>query len=507
MSTSEQLLREYAQTKSEAAFAEIVRRHVDLVYGSALRLLREPAAAEDVTQTTFAELALTAKQFAPGMAVAGWLYRHACFTALKTLRGDRRRQSREIAASTMTAPAHTPEHAPEIEALTNALDETVHELEQADRDAIVLRYFEKRGLREVGEALGVSEDTAQKRVSRAVDKLRDVLERRGFAITGSALAVVLVEQSVQAAPLGLAAKIATAAASGAGSTLGSLWKLAAAMVLGGFLVSNWPFLQHSLSAFTNRNIPIQTQIVAARSAIAGSSADPAELERLRKEHSELLTLRGESTLMRDQLTTLSNQLAAVIAGNAMPSMVLVEARFISAPLSVLTARGFRAYPEFPHGLTADEARRMVAALEQKPDVKIFTLPAVSTPNGKSVILEMPERPTVQTAKGNEELRTTVTLTPTVLPDRQTIKVALNPQSQWVMSYEPDTGLARVADGMLNLGMSYSDHTSFLGATRVRENQPNPDGTTPLTLVVLITVHLADENGQLFHPLETANATK
>src|SRR5439155_24663202 len=86
------------------------------------------------------------------------------------------------------------------------------ELDGADRDALVLRYFERRALRAVGAALGVSDDTAQKRVSRALDKLREHFSRRGISSTATALSIVLSANAVQSAPAGLAITISTAAA-------------------------------------------------------------------------------------------------------------------------------------------------------------------------------------------------------------------------------------------------------------------------------------------------------
>ena len=91
------------------------------------------------------------------------------------------------------------------------LDEAMAALDETDRSAVLLRYFENKNLREVGEALGASEDAAQKRVSRAVERLREFFSKRNVTIGASGLAVLISANAVQAAPVGLAATISAAA--------------------------------------------------------------------------------------------------------------------------------------------------------------------------------------------------------------------------------------------------------------------------------------------------------
>src|SRR5206468_10015331 len=115
----------------------------------------------------------------------------------------------------MTAMNATANDGTHIEPL---LDEAMHALDETDRSAVLLRYFENKSLREVGRTFGTSEDAAQKRVSRAVERLREFLAKRGVTVGASGLAVVISANAVQAAPVGLAATISTAAALG-GTTL------------------------------------------------------------------------------------------------------------------------------------------------------------------------------------------------------------------------------------------------------------------------------------------------
>src|SRR5215468_7348793 len=168
-----QLLRAYAQERSESAFAELVRRHVDLVYSAALRMVCDSHLAEDVTQNAFVALAKSAVQLADRPTLAGWLHRTAQNIAAQTVRTDVRRRAREQEASAMSEQIST---SPDVwwEQIEPHLDAALGELADADRDAVVLRYFQTKSAAEIATLLGVSDDAAQKRVSRAVEKLREV---------------------------------------------------------------------------------------------------------------------------------------------------------------------------------------------------------------------------------------------------------------------------------------------------------------------------------------------
>jgi RNA polymerase sigma factor (sigma-70 family) len=206
--TDLELLAQYVQEDSEEAFSEIVRRHINLVYSTALRPVRSPQLAEEVAQSAFSQLARDAHRLAPDTLLAAWLYKVTHRTALNVVRCEARRQLREQIASELTAMNAPATEWTRIEPL---LDEAMQALNDADRAAVLLRYFENKSLREVGQALGTSDDTAQKRVSRAVERLREFLVKRGITIGASGLVVVVSTNAVQAAPLGLAATISAAA--------------------------------------------------------------------------------------------------------------------------------------------------------------------------------------------------------------------------------------------------------------------------------------------------------
>jgi RNA polymerase sigma factor (sigma-70 family) len=202
------LLARYSRGRDEDAFTEIVRRHLDLVYSVALRHLHSPQLAQEIAQCVFTDLARNAHRFAPDTILSAWLYTVAHRTALNVVRYEARRQVREQIASEMNAL-----DAPDTDwkQIAPMLDEAMHALDETDRSAVVLRYFENRSLREVGQILGTSEDTAQKRVSRAVERLREFFAKRGITVGVSGLGVLISAHAVQAAPIGLIATISTGA--------------------------------------------------------------------------------------------------------------------------------------------------------------------------------------------------------------------------------------------------------------------------------------------------------
>lgn len=203
-----ELLRRYLGEKSEAAFAELVQRNIDLVYSAALRQVNGDAAvAQDVTQAVFTDLARKAPALARHSSITGWLYTSTRYLATKALRGEHRRRAREEKAHAMTTLIQDSDPNPAWEEIRPVLDEVMHELSSADRDAVLMRYFEGRALGEIGVRLGVSENAARMRVDRALDKLREALARRGLTSTAVALGTALAERSVAAAPLGLAARV------------------------------------------------------------------------------------------------------------------------------------------------------------------------------------------------------------------------------------------------------------------------------------------------------------
>jgi len=309
MTDSQQLLVAYVNTGSEAAFRELLTRYIDLVYSTALRLVHgDTHRAEDVAQTVFTDLAREAHKLSADTMLGGWLHRDTCFVASKLMRSERRRQLREQQATEMNALNQSDT---DFEHLAPVLDEVINELPEADRVAILLRFYERRDLRSVGEALGSSENAAQKRVSRALDQLHGMLTGRGITFSSAVLGTALATKAVTAAPAGLVGTIATAVLSGSTITTATviaatktvtMTTLQKAVIAGAFAVVAGAGIQQAYQAARLRSEveALQQQPVTmgeqiqqlqrereessnALAAAVGDKGDTAELLRLRAE--------------------------------------------------------------------------------------------------------------------------------------------------------------------------------------------------------------------------------
>lgn len=219
MTDDAELLRQYVETHSEAAFAELVQRHLSLVYSAALRQVGgDTHLAQDIAQTVFSALARKAASLSNRPTLAGWLYLGAHHAAAQVVRGEQRRRVREQEAHTMHELFSDAESATNWDRVRPVLADAMRELSDADRDAVLLRYFERRPFAAIGDALELGEDAARMRVDRALDKLRVLLSRRGITSTTAALAAALGNQAMVAAPVGLAASITGTALAGAAVT-------------------------------------------------------------------------------------------------------------------------------------------------------------------------------------------------------------------------------------------------------------------------------------------------
>lgn len=215
------LLRHYAAEGSEPAFRELVRRHLAMVHATARRVIAcAPHLADDIAQNAFTDLAKKAATLPKGTVLAGWLHRHTCYLALNAVRAENRRQARERTAMEMHAVNNNAGVDEHWARLAPVLDEALNHLEVEDRDAIVLRYLEQRDLRSVGLAIGVSEDTAQKRVTRALDKLRGLLRHREITVSATVLAATLDAGSVASTQASLAVLVSATAVTTAATTAG-----------------------------------------------------------------------------------------------------------------------------------------------------------------------------------------------------------------------------------------------------------------------------------------------
>ncbi|MBL9202066.1 MAG: sigma-70 family RNA polymerase sigma factor, partial [Opitutaceae bacterium] len=309
-----ELLRRYAATGAEADFAEIVRRHVNLVYSCALRQVNgDTHLAQDVTQLVFADLARKAASVASHRVLAGWLFTSTRFAAAKAVRGERRRHAREAEAHLMDELTRDPAAQLDWARVRPVLDEALGELSDSDREAILLRFFEGRDFAGVGARLNVNDNTARMRVERALDKLRALLERRGVKSTGAALAAVLANEAVLAAPAGLTVTVTgtalagnAAAAGGVIATFLNMTKLQVG-ITGALAVAGTA----GLVLQAQSNAALRVEAAALRQETAGLAAlraenlelarATAEVADLRRDDNELKRLSDEATAMQGRL--------------------------------------------------------------------------------------------------------------------------------------------------------------------------------------------------------------
>jgi RNA polymerase sigma factor (sigma-70 family) len=206
MMEDSQLLGRYLEDRSQKAFAELVGRHVDMVYFAALRRVGgDRHLAEEVTQSVFADFARKAPSLKTRAVLTGWLYTSTRFAAAQAVRTERRRRTHEQEAHTMNELHASPE--PGWDQLRPIIDEVMDELNEPDREAVLLRFFENLTLAEIGTKFSLSPNAARMRIDRALDKLRRLLARRGIPSTSVALAEIFASQSGAAAPSGLVARI------------------------------------------------------------------------------------------------------------------------------------------------------------------------------------------------------------------------------------------------------------------------------------------------------------
>jgi RNA polymerase sigma factor (sigma-70 family) len=325
MTEDAELLSRYATGQSEAAFTELTRRHVDLVHSAALRLMNgDLHAAQDVTQQVFTEVARQAKRLARHPALVGWLYTTTRLMALRMNRTEQRRQAREQEANMMNQLLHDDTPPVDWNRLRPVIEDVMHELDDGDRHAVLLRYFQNKTLNEVGAALNLTENAARMRVDRALDKLRGKLARHGITTTAAALAAVMAANAVQAAPAGLAATISAAAVAGGAvqaSTLIAATKIiamttiqktivaaafAAAVGTGIYAVHQSALLRDQIQALQQEQAPLTARIQQLQQEREQASN---HLAALREENArlksgsntaELLKLRGQVGTLRQR---------------------------------------------------------------------------------------------------------------------------------------------------------------------------------------------------------------
>jgi RNA polymerase sigma factor (sigma-70 family) len=350
MTESLALLAEYARSGSEAAFRELVHRYLGLVYGSALRLVGgDTHLAEDVAQTVFLDLARKAAGLSSRVMLGGWLHQRTFNVAAPMMRAQRRRQAHEREAVQMNALQDG--SSADLAEVAPMLDEAITQLGTADRTAILLRFFEHRDFRAIGEALGSTEDAARMRVSRALEKLHALLKCRGVTLSVAALGTALASETLTAMPAGLATTIAGTALAGAAAGGGisvTLFKLMAmTKVKAGILsivvvagaATSLVVLQQARARLRDQDESLRQQSAQAAqlgadnerlsnlAARANSSRDQLDdLQRLRAEANSLRQKTNDLARLRDEARRRQQQ------AGAKPKTPLQSKEEDSAPL-------------------------------------------------------------------------------------------------------------------------------------------------------------------------------
>ena len=257
-----ELLQAFRKERSEEAFAELVRRYAGLVYSVARRRLSNAALAEDVTQLVFIRFAKMPPKVHSAGELAAWLHRTTVNVTIDTWRSETRRRNREQQVASMQPETNTATTNAFWDEISPGLDEAIDQLNDEDRQAILLRFFKAKPMRDVGAALGVSEAAAKMRVGRAVEKLRMKLGASAAATTAAALTGVLAERSIEAAPAQLvsrlaATKLPAAGAGGKGALLHSLSRASGVRLAGG--VAGLAVIVIALLHFARSSAPVPPQ--------------------------------------------------------------------------------------------------------------------------------------------------------------------------------------------------------------------------------------------------------
>lgn len=293
------LLNLYTLEGSEEAFSELLKRHMDLVYSTALRHVHSSALAQDVVQLVFLELTQWTGRLGKNKSLSPWLYRVTCTKAIDLVRAEARRKQRESAAAEMEETNRSSESWSDVKPL---LDRFMVALGESDRAALLVRFFENQSLKAVGQALGVSEDAAQKRVSRAIDKLRSQFLKNGVSLSSPMLATLLSENAVQSAPIELTSLVTKACLSGSATTVSTIvmtsiikktLTVSAVAIVAGFGVSQFQELEGLKKQISDLKSEILELEIARDVAVDGLDAKKTENARLRQQIKEIPKLRGD----------------------------------------------------------------------------------------------------------------------------------------------------------------------------------------------------------------------
>jgi RNA polymerase sigma factor (sigma-70 family) len=475
MTSDLDLLRQFARDHAQDAFTEIVRRHLNLVYSAALRQVRSPQLAEEVAQSVFTDLARVAATPSSPVNLTAWLYAVTRRTAIDVIRKESRRQLREQTAVEMNAMNATANDWTQIKPL---LDDAMAALDETDRSAILLRYFENKNLREVGELLGTTDGAAQKRVNRAVDRLREFFSKRNVTIGAGGLAIVISANAVQAAPVGLALTITKASIAAAAGTTLTFMKIAtatklklvfSAIVVAG-AVTAFVVQQQNQARLLGENESQQLQIAKLQTdneSLSNRIAEIGEAKQLSAEQfNELLKLRGEVGVFQRQLEELAGKNRALPDANGgmidtntnLPAPQLhIKARFLVVPKNVYAGLGLGGWTSNQGALngilTSENVSNILQKLQSGNGVESLAEPELVTTSGREAEMRATQVITIVTNYALLETNNTTSIvpqtatietgpdldvTPRVLSDGYTIELPVIASVTEFLGYAPAT---------------------------------------------------------------------
>jgi len=376
------LLRQFARTRSEAAFTALVERHLDLVYSTALRHTGNVHTAEEIAQVVFIILARKAGSLSAKVILSGWLYQTTRLTAANHERAGIRRQKREQEAYMESAFNEAPSKNAEWHQMSPWLDSAMAGLRPKERDALVLRFFEGRNLAEVGTALGIEERAAQKRVSRGLEKLRGFFAKRGVHSTTTAIGETIAGNAVSVAGTDLAAAISVSAVKG--SAVGA---------------STLSLVNSTLKIMTYTKL----KFALAMSALA-------------------ILAGGAVTVALSQTSTKAPSAAGPAAANQ--TALVISAQFVDVPDAVLNKLWQPPADATTAILTQNENTNLLAQMK-KYGVTIFAQPRIgfpSLPTGKPFAGTISMTKQVKASGTNADVGTILSVAVTLSADSQSVSL-------------------------------------------------------------------------------------
>lgn len=215
------LLLAYGRDGEEAAFEALARRHVDMIFSVSLRRANNRQLAEEATQNVLLSLSRKARKLSAGESnLTAWLHTSTKFEVAKLRRRESRIRNREQAYASENMNTSTQDEEQAFQRLYPLLDQAIDDLRTPDREVIVRRYLEGQSFGRIGQALGISEDAAQKRTSRAFEQLNQFFKRKaGVTVSATALTAGISQHCVEAAPASCLNILTNTAAAGAASGL------------------------------------------------------------------------------------------------------------------------------------------------------------------------------------------------------------------------------------------------------------------------------------------------